>query len=1243
MPSKSKAKSSTPKDTSQAAGQQNNSGTTKGVKPQATDASALKEPTSNNAAGQKSAPSNTKPQSPQPTPQPVLEDGANAASGINKKKQKRRMKEAAKRAATQPLDAKFNIHEHGDAAQLNGYDYGPSEYDGPEQYRHDDGADDAYYMDEANRTHAAEYGPAQPQTNGYTNHDYIYQETLASGKKKKKQKGGLSSQASHQTANALPLSTQGSFQRLPPPPPPPLSQSRSTSIKQAPGHGQKDRIWNTSTAEERERIKEFWLSLGEGDRRGLVRIEKEAVLKKMKEQQKHSCSCTVCGRKRTAIEEELEVLYDAYYEELETYANHQQFGLDASSMPPPRSYARSRPPLPPSQYNHPRGGQSSRGRVEELGTDDDAGDEEEYSDEDEDDDISEDEIDRPMGPAGGIFNFGNSLTAQDDLLKNDGKKFIEMMEQLAERRMQREEEAHLVASGMGHPSMRHGPPEQEDEGYDDEEDEEDFNSEEEDEFEDDEMEAMSEEQRMEEGRRMFQIFAARMFEQRVLTAYREKVSAERQRKLIEELAEDEQLDAQREAKKAKEAQKKRDKRQKQKQAKDEEKAKRDAEKAAEEAAARALEEKKAEEQRRKREEQRKKKEAEKKTAEEERKRKEEEKQRHIQERKEQQAELERRQREQKEREKKKRDEAKKKEREEREAKEQESREKREREAVERKEREANAQAENDAKERAKKEDAALKQAATAPKRQSPANAPSAAIPLPSSLLPPPTTSSHASPRLPVATPVLPKAPTPVRARQKSLQDSRTASPKLSQTATSSTASPATLVEQHNAAGAMHSRKVSQPGPIQLPQQQSRFSPVGATPGTISQPPGFAGMAPMASNGFPTTFGPPLSPMTQHAQHYPPGFSAPNNVSQSQYRPMQANTIPFPPGINTMRPVPLGQGGNIGPPMSKGPELAPLNTTSNNVGRFGMSHDSIPSYTHSRNVSASSNMSPRDPNPRPAPIQRPSSVNPHQQTENLRPSSRDMDNLSNHLGSSALLDDTDVALESAFDEARRGSMAMGASRASRQGFGAAPSLAPIGTSARTDNSQHSGNSSMWSTTPHTSFGPSGRAPQSFSSAPGFGRPINGNAFSSVGAANRSGAPRGLRIRMMVCSTCDKLTAINPNSQGWHVAEQVLQETKAMMPRNEPSVQIMEMLQFCDTEGNAQNGGGWFEFKGHDKAGFLLKHHTEANGAMNGSGGPPPGDIGSPIVGVGGSGGNNLPPIGGQASFQQPGGFTPSSGF
>lgn len=59
-----------------------------------------------------------------------------------------------------------------------------------------------------------------------------------------------------------------------------------------------NKIWSTSTTEERERIKDFWLGLGEEERRNLVKVEKDTVLRKMKEQQKHSCSCAVCGRKR---------------------------------------------------------------------------------------------------------------------------------------------------------------------------------------------------------------------------------------------------------------------------------------------------------------------------------------------------------------------------------------------------------------------------------------------------------------------------------------------------------------------------------------------------------------------------------------------------------------------------------------------------------------------------------------------------------------------------------------------------------------------------------------------------------------------------------------------------------------------------------------------------------------------------------------------------------------------------------
>ena len=70
---------------------------------------------------------------------------------------------------------------------------------------------------------------------------------------------------------------------------------------------------------------------------------------------------------------------------------------------------------------------------------------------------------------------------------------------------------------------------------------------------------MTEEQKMEEGKKMFSIFAARMFEQRVLQAYREKVAQERQLQLLRELEDEDKLTREREAKKAKENQKKKDK------------------------------------------------------------------------------------------------------------------------------------------------------------------------------------------------------------------------------------------------------------------------------------------------------------------------------------------------------------------------------------------------------------------------------------------------------------------------------------------------------------------------------------------------------------------------------------------------------------------------------------------------------------------------------------------------------------
>lgn len=91
---------------------------------------------------------------------------------------------------------------------------------------------------------------------------------------------------------------------------------------------------------------------------------------------------------------------------------------------------------------------------------------------------------------------GGILTVADDLLKNDGKKFIEMMEQLAERRMQREEEAQYAAAGFAHASMNlpgqhshaghNHPPLAEDEEYDEDEEEE-YDSQEDEDYDEEEM------------------------------------------------------------------------------------------------------------------------------------------------------------------------------------------------------------------------------------------------------------------------------------------------------------------------------------------------------------------------------------------------------------------------------------------------------------------------------------------------------------------------------------------------------------------------------------------------------------------------------------------------------------------------------------------------------------------------------------------------------------------------------------
>ncbi len=303
-------------------------------------------------------------------------------STVNRKKQKRREKEAAKKAAQDPRASQATkngvVGPAGTQPRPSAPQYAEPGLDEPPY-------DDEFYSDEDADHYEHAYG-----TNGHYQQPPYGHASVPSGSSKKSRK-----------------------KKKAPSAPPPLHYTQHVAPRHNPASAaaptrsgpKKDRIWNTSTQEERERIREFWLSLGEDERKSLVKIEKEAVLRKMKEQQKHSCSCTVCGRKRTAIEEELEVLYDAYYEELEQYAHHQHHVV--SFLPEANyRYASSAPHSRPMLNTHPPG------HYDDDDDDEYSGDEEEdYSNSEisSEGDYSSEERSLPPPEASDFLQFGSSL------------------------------------------------------------------------------------------------------------------------------------------------------------------------------------------------------------------------------------------------------------------------------------------------------------------------------------------------------------------------------------------------------------------------------------------------------------------------------------------------------------------------------------------------------------------------------------------------------------------------------------------------------------------------------------------------------------------------------------------------------------------------------------------------------------------------------------------------------------------
>ncbi|WFD23527.1 Stress response protein nst1 [Malassezia equina] len=367
-----------------------------------------------------------------------------------------------------------------------------------------------------------------------------------------------------------------------------------------PGGGS---ILTISNDDEREQVREFWHTLSRRDRQSMVRAEEQEVLRKLKEYQRHACPCLACLRKRTTVAVKLQDLYTLYFEALEEQVGEYAHSGSSASLGPgpfPGSIALdshggvvganlllSRPSLRErrkrSLTTYPPGTPGSDRR--ELPDMDEIYDDEEYDDEYDDEfddepleDDYPDEYERSERrrrddshcQGGDCYCINSTLTVKsiltlaDELGGSEAHKLILMMEQLGERDASEDNTACDVADDESNPS---------------------------------EQELSPDEQR-EQGWRMFQIFAARTLEQRVLQAYRERLAQDRQLQLLRELEEEESNEKAKEAKRAKENQRKKDKKRQVRQQKEEERLRRE-QKAAEEAAAREADLKRKEELRRK--------------------------------------------------------------------------------------------------------------------------------------------------------------------------------------------------------------------------------------------------------------------------------------------------------------------------------------------------------------------------------------------------------------------------------------------------------------------------------------------------------------------------------------------------------------------------------------------------------------------------------------------------------------------
>ncbi|KAI3482812.1 hypothetical protein L1887_54407 [Cichorium endivia] len=295
--------------------------------------------------------------------------------------------------------------------------------------------------------------------------------------------------------------------------------------------------------------------------------------------------------------------------------------------------------------------------------------------------------------------------------------------------------------------------------------------------------------------------------------------------------------------------------------------------------------------------------------------------------------------------------------------------------------------------------------------------------------------------------------------------------------------------------------------------------------------GFGGMPPLGFQAFQGTADGCPNRMSPFGPPGMNGMPGPPGMMHSQGRGM---SFPFDqPGVG----APPGFAPQIPPQQSS--QTSPIGQPPNGVPGTDIPKPAVPA--HSRQQSGD-NQGVGQPIARPAPIQRPGTVrSPGQSSVSPR---ADVDDLSKHLGSSALLDDSDEPIPQG--ENRRMSHNIPPPSTRSQSLGIGGLMQPAGGFGTPAGS--------WNT-PSLPFGQGpGLGQQQWGSLPNAshmpGWANNNTAFTNNGAFGPMGVgnqipmqmhrgsvfggqqSRPLALRLAICQACKQLSASNPSSDGFH---------------------------------------------------------------------------------------------------------------